>query len=161
MARYHGTNSDGEPLASMFVEIENRDQFGLDCSNLPSLTRQEFAADADINTIMAQYEKTGVISHLNQTPPQYLDLSDVPDLQQSIDLIREAETAFMSLPAVVRATFDNNAVKFVEFAQNPANIDKMREWNLAPPPPAPPEPQKVEIVNTPLPDVPAPVKNRE
>lgn len=147
--RYHGTNSDGEPLTSMYVEIPDREQFGLDCSNLPSLTRQEFADDADINTIMAQYEKTGVISHMNQTPPAYLDLTDVPDLQQSIDLIREAETAFMSLPATVRATFDNNAVKFVEFAQNPANIDQMRAWNLAPTPPAPPEPQKVEIVNPP------------
>jgi len=134
--------------------------YGLDCSNLPSLTRQEFADDADINTIMAQYERSGVISHVNNTPPAYLDLTDVPDLQQSIDLIREAEGAFMSLPAVVRASFDNSAVKFVEFAQNPDNIEKMREWGLAPPPPAPPEPQKVEIVNTPLPDV-APPGKRE
>lgn len=156
--RYQGCNSDGEPLSSMYVDRSTLPDpsFGLDCSNLPSLTRQEFAADADINTIMAQYEKTGVISHVNNTPPQYLDLSDTPDLQTAITIMRDAETAFMSLPAVVRATFDNNSIKFIDFAQNPANIEKMREWGLAPPPPAPPEPQKVEIVNAPA--EPAPSK---
>ena len=149
--RYQGHNSDGEPLTSMFVQIEDRDQFGLDCSNLPSLTRQEFASDADINTIMAQYEKTGVISHMNHTPPQYLDLTETPDLQTAITIMRDAEAAFMSLPATVRATFENNSIKFVDFAQNPENIDKMREWGLAPPAPEPPAPQKVEIVNSPEP----------
>lgn len=157
--RYQGTNSDGEPLSSMFVDRSSVSDpsFGLDCSNLPSLTRQEFAADADINTIMAQYEKSGVISHVNNTPPTYLDLTDVPDLQASIDLIREAEGAFMRLPATVRATFENSAVKFVEFAQNPDNVGKMREWGLAEPEPIEPPPQRVEIVNPPA-DTPAPAR---
>lgn len=134
----------------MYVEKDDaHPSFNLDCSNLPSLTRQEFADDADINVIMAQYEKTGVISHINSTPPAFLDLSDVPDLQTAITLIRDSETAFMTLPAKTRAEFDNDPVKFINYAENPENIERMREWGLAPKPDPEPAPQKVEIVNPP------------
>lgn len=145
--RYHGTNSDGETLSSMYVEKISGEQFGLDCSNLPSLTRQEFADECDINNLMAQYEKSGVISHVNRTPAQYLDLSETPDLQTAINMIRDAETAFMTLPAKTRAEFENNPVEFIKFAENPENLEKMREWKLAPPAPTEPPPQKVEVIN--------------
>jgi len=148
--RYHGTNCDGVPLSSAYVEKDgNNPAFNLDCSNLPSLTRQEFAEDCDINTILAQYEKTGVISHLNNQQPAYLDLDGVPDLQTAIQMIRDSETAFMSLSAKTRAEFDNDPVKFIQFAENPENIEKMREWKLAPPLPEEPAPTKVEVVNPP------------
>lgn len=150
--RNHGYNSDGEILSSAFVKKDDADPaFSLDCSNLPSLTRQEFAADADINTIMAQYEASGVISHINKTPPAHLDVTDVPDLQNAIQLIRDSEVAFMTLPAKTRLEFDNDPVKFIDYAQNPDNIEKLREWGLAEPLPVQPEPQKVEIVNPPDP----------
>lgn len=150
--RYHGTNSDGEPLSSMYVEKDGSNpSFSLDCSNLPSLTRQEFADDANINTIMAQYEKSGVISHINTTPPAYLDVSDVPNLANAIQLIRDSETAFMTLPAKTRLEFDNDPVKFIDWAQNPDNIDKLREYGLAEPLPIDPPPTKVEIINPPDP----------
>ena len=132
--RYYGTNSDGELLSSAFVE-KDRDnpRFNLDCSNLPSLTRQEFAAECDINTLMSQYEKTGIISHINPRTPQYLNLVGVPDLQTAHEIIQNAAREFMALPATTRAQFDNDPMKFVKFAENPDNIAKMREWGLAPP----------------------------
>lgn len=119
----------------------------------PSLTRQEFSEECDINVIMAQYEKTGVISHVVSREPLYLDLGDMPDFRTAMDMMAEAEKAFMSLPAKVRREFDNDAREFVEFAQDPANLDKMREYGLAPPAeepeppkaaPAPVEPPKAE-----------------
>lgn len=149
--RYHGTNSDGETLSSMYVEKLDSEQFGLDCSNLPSLTRQEFADECDINNLMAQYEKSGVISHVNKTPPQYLDLSETPDLQTAINIIRDAETAFMTLPAKTRAEFENNPVEFIKFAENPENLKQMQDWGLAPVPAPEAPPQKVEIINPPEP----------
>lgn len=139
--RYYGTNSDGELLSSAYVEKDGANpSFGLDCSNLPSLTRQEFADECDINILMDRYEKTGMISHVNPRNPQYLDLSDVPDLQTAHQVIQNAATEFMALPAKVRREFDNDPMEFVKFAMNPDNIDKMREWGLAPPKPeaAPP-----------------------
>lgn len=119
----------------------------------PSLTRQEFSDECDINVIMAQYERTGVISHVSKREPLFLDMTGVPDFRTAMDMMVEAEKAFMSLPAKVRKDFDNDARNFVDFAVNPENLDKMREYGLAPPapeeppeavPPAPVEPSKAE-----------------
>lgn len=132
--RYYGTNSDGELLSSAYVE-KDRDnpRFSLDCSDLPSLTRQEFADECDINNLMEKYEKTGIISHINPRTPQYLNLDGFPDLQTAHQIIQDATREFMALPASTRASFNNDPMAFVKFAENPENIAKMREWGLAPP----------------------------
>nr|QJB19316.1 MAG: internal scaffolding protein [Microvirus sp.] len=115
----------------------------------PSLTRQEFAEECDINTIMARYEASGVISHVNRAQPMYLDTTDYPDLQGAMDQFREAALAFNALPATVRREFDNDPQKFVDFASDPDSLPRMREWGLAPPVKAPPEPMQVRIVPEP------------
>lgn len=113
----------------------------------PSRTRQEFADECDINVLMARYEKTGVISHVAQREPMYLDLSGgVPDLQTALHTVMVAEQAFMTLPASVRKEFDNDPLKFVAFAEDANNLDKMREFGLAPPLPPETPPLKVEVV---------------
>lgn len=149
--RYQMDSSDsGEMESSAYVALD-RDPISnpaifLDCSDLPSLTRQEFAEECDINTLMAKYEKTGIVpANMNTATPQFLDVSDIPDLRQSMDILNNATAAFMSLPAIVRRDFDNDAMRFVEFAQDPKNIEKMREWKLAPPAPTPDEPATVHL----------------
>ncbi|QCQ84809.1 internal scaffolding protein [Blackfly microvirus SF02] len=102
----------------------------------PSLTRQEFLDECDINTIMAHYEANGVISHVNRAAPQYIDLTTMPpDYQTALGLLAEAETAFMTLPATVRREFNNDPQEFVAFASDPENLPQMRTWGLAPPAP--------------------------
>lgn len=136
--RDQGYNGDGEVMSSSFV---NHEPVDTDTPG-PSLTRQEFADECDINSIMARYETNGLLpSHVNPVSGQYLDLSDVPDLRSAIDLMRNAEAAFMRLPASARREFDNDPVKFVEFAQsdNEENHAKMREWGLMEPLPKEPE----------------------
>lgn len=119
----------------------------------PSLTRTEFAQECDINAIMARYEKTGVMpgQALPNREPVYMDLSDVPDYQTALQHVMAAQDAFMQLPAKARAEFDNNPAAFCEFAADPANLDRMREWGLAPPAPVEPEPVKVRVENPPPP----------
>lgn len=137
--------------SSAFVDIDRGNPaYYLDCSVEPSLTRQEFAAECDINNIMAQYEKTGVINHYARVEPRYVDVTGVPpDFATALNILADAEKAFMDLPAKVRREFDNDAVKFVEFAQDPKNLDQLRDWGLAEPLPVEPPPQKVEVVNAP------------
>lgn len=109
----------------------------------PSLTRQEFAEECDINTLMARYD-THVIGGPGNLParqPMYFDFADLPqDLMGYMAFMSDAEASFMSLPAVVRREFDNSAVEFVAFASDPANIDQMRSWGLAAPAKAPEAP---------------------
>lgn len=122
----------------------------------PSLTRQEFSEECDINTIMARYEQTGVVSHVNPREPMYVDFTVLPaDLAGTLAQLKLGEDAFMSLPAVVRREFDNNAIDFVAFASDPANLEQMREWGLAPPAePAAPAPSAPPVA---APAPPAPV----
>ncbi|AXH77494.1 MAG: internal scaffolding protein [Microviridae sp.] len=116
-----------------------------------SRTRQEFADECDINNIMDRYDATGVISHVDQRTPMYIDVSDVPDLQSALRVLDEAQRAFMSLPAKVRKEFDNDVHEFVSFAENGENLAKMREWGLAPPEKVPDPPMRVEVVTPPPP----------
>lgn len=119
----------------------------------PSRTRQEFAAECDINTLMERFEATGVVSHVNERKPMYLDLGDgVLPLQAALDTVRAATESFMSLPARARAEFDNDPVRFVEYAQNPDNIGRLVEWGLAEQV-VDPAPARVEVVNLPDPAV--------
>lgn len=149
MTIIQGLNSNGESLSSAAVEIDRANPaLYVDFTNTISLTRQEFADECDINNLMAQYEKTGIIpSNMNNNVPQFLDVSDVPDLMQANNILIEATAAFMALPATVRREFDNDAIKFVSFAQDPENLPQMRTWGLAPPEPVEPPPQKVEVIN--------------
>lgn len=114
----------------------------------PSMTRQEFADECDVNMLMARYEKTGVFPFPDgNASPRYLDLSDIPDFQTAMQVMIDANAAFMSLPATVRREFDNDPAKFVDYASDPEHLEQLREWGLAPPAPAVEPPAKVEIVN--------------
>jgi len=113
----------------------------------PSLTRQEFLEECDINTIMARYEAGGAVSHVNRSEPMYLDTTGYPDLQGAMDQFREASLAFAALPAKVRKEFDNDPQQFVDFASDPENLPRMREWGLAAPEKLPDAPVRVIVEN--------------
>lgn len=121
----------------------------------PSKTRQEFLEECDVNGIMERFERSGVWPYPEvDMSPRYFDATDVPDLQTAMAVLIDAEAAFMSLPARVRREFDNSALAFVAYAQDPANLEQMRAWGLAPPEEAPPAPMRVEVVGD-LPKAPA------
>lgn len=148
MPEYQGTNADGEPYGSPYVEHDTS-ATSIDCSH-DGKTRQEFAAECDINVLLAKYETTGVLNHYSRMEPLYMDLGDgVPDLATALAYLERAQEAFMTLNASARREFDNDPVKFVQFAENPDNLPRMREWGLAPPLPVEPAPVKVELTNPP------------
>lgn len=127
----------------------------------PSMTRQEFSDECDINKIMERYEKNGVLDpRLMNREPLYVDFTRVPtDLQSAMGMMLEADEAFGRLPASVRKEFDNDAFAFVDFASSPDNIGKLREWGLAPPEPQPAAPVRVEVVgSTPTPSPASPAE---
>lgn len=114
-----------------------------------SRTKSEFKDECNINSIMKRYAKTGVISHVSQRAPFFVDTTEMPDLMTAMNVMIAARQSFMSLSADVRKQFDNDPVKFVEFAEDPENIDQMREWGLAPPKAVEPGPMRVEVINPP------------
>lgn len=124
----------------------------IDFSGEPSRTVQEFAEDCDINTIMARFERTGVMPMDGSREPVYYDFTTMPtNLMESLDIMRLGEEAFMGLPATVRREFDNDPRMFLDFASDPENLSQMQSWGLAPPPAKPAEPMAVRIVGDPAP----------
>ncbi len=97
----------------------------------PTMTKQSFADECDVNNIMARFEKTGVLEHLNTHQGDYADFIGVEDYHTSLNRIHEATEAFMTIPANIRAEFDNDPGKFVAFADDPKNLDRMVELGLA------------------------------
>ncbi|QCQ84663.1 internal scaffolding protein [Blackfly microvirus SF02] len=129
MMHKQGCNADGELLRDVYVEHDPVNLAHAD----DGMTREEFKDECDINVLMAHYERTGVLNFFNPGQPQFLDVSAVPDLQSALHYMDTANTAFMSLPASVRREFDQDPLKFVDFATDPSNLSRMREWGLAPP----------------------------
>lgn len=116
----------------------------------PSMTKQEFVRECDINNILKQYSASGMLNHVNGKAAQgaYQDLPDALDFQESLNQVDAARTAFMSLPSKLRARFDNEPFNFLAFCSDPANLAEMRSLGLATQ--LPPEPPLTSIdVETP------------
>lgn len=94
-----------------------------------SMTEQAHKKECDMNHILREYSRTGLIKHAKQYEGRYDDVP-VSDFQEAMFLIKNAENMFNALPGSVRAAMDNDPAKFLEFVQNPANEDKMRELGI-------------------------------
>lgn len=105
------------------------EETGLRCED-PSKTQQNQRDEADINTIVRRFGLTGQLPE-NVRIPQYGDFTGVTDYQTALNAVKAAETAFMVLPADLRAKFDNDPHLYVEFCTNPDNADELVKLGLA------------------------------
>ena len=113
-----------------------------------SMTQQHMKAECDINNIMRIWQKTGVIDHVNTHAGNYGDFLSAVDYQSACNAVIAADEAFSSLPSSLRKRFDNSPAVFLEFVQNPDNLDEMYDLGLAikpnnntPPEEEPPSPE--------------------
>lgn len=103
---------------------------GLLCSD-KSLTKQSEASGCDVNIIVQRWLKSGGAMDLSQRVGQFLDVADLPsDYHSAITFVRNAESMFMALPVSVRERFDNDPGRFLDFAQNPANVPELVSMGL-------------------------------
>lgn len=107
------------------------------------ITKQSHKSECDIHNILRQFQRTGIITHINNQRPSFDDLPDPVDFQQSLAILEQAETAFAALPSAVRDHFDNSPQAFLEAFADPKQADYLREVGLKNPlsaaaPPAPP-----------------------
>lgn len=127
---------------------DSRDRVAISFEGTESMTEQCHKQECDINTILKKYDKTGLITHVNKAAAQYGDFTVVNEYAESMQLVLNAENAFMELPSAIRKKFGNDPGAFMEFATDPKNNDALVDMGLAM---VPNEPviQKVEVVNTP------------
>lgn len=116
-------------------------------------TQQHQKDECDINMLMERFQKSGVITHLAQGPPQYGDFSAVQDYETAKRRCAEAESDFAELPALIRRRFDDDPANLLEFLSNEENDAEAIAMGLLPPMPNP----EAEVnLDPPTPETPAP-----
>lgn len=100
----------------------------------PSMTKQSFAEETDINFIVARFKKGHDISaSVRERVAQFGDFSNVPSYQDAMDFIARATGMFMSLDATVRERFVNDPGRMVSFLKDPKNYDEAVKLGLVVP----------------------------
>jgi phage internal scaffolding protein len=101
---------------------------GLACEE-PSLAQQHYKDECDINTILQKFNITGL---LPQSPlsPRYGDFSGIGDYHTALNRVIAAQDEFEGLPAQIRARFDNDPAKLIEFLGNENNRAEAEELGL-------------------------------
>jgi phage internal scaffolding protein len=92
---------------------------GLVCPE-ESLTKQSFKEQSDINVIVNKFMKTGVMPE-TVNMPRYGDFTEATDYQTALNLVMQAEDAFMELPATLRARFENDPGQLLAFIEDDSN----------------------------------------
>lgn len=101
----------------------------IDCSE-PVLTDQSSKNACDINVIMANYNKTGMFSHVSLQQPQYIDNTTIPNLEQAFSIARIASDMFMELPAYIRKLMDNNPANLENFIADNENKEILQKYGI-------------------------------
>lgn len=116
------------PLVKHAFSFREPREFAIS-SDKPSKTRQEFAQECDINTIMGRYAVTGVLDYVNKHQPTFEDVSAL-DFTTAMETVAAARSAFYDLPANVRDRFDNEPAFMLGFLENPQNRKEAEELGL-------------------------------
>ena len=95
------------------------DESGLNCEDL-SLAQQHQKDDADINTIVKRFGLTGELPQFDKQP-RYGDFTDVTDYHSAMNAVAQANQEFMTLPAEMRARFNNDPAALIEFLADDNN----------------------------------------
>ena len=103
---------------------------GVDCSDDPGVTDGSQAAELDVNQIIRRAQKSGILPGVD-VERVYADVSNSVDYHKALNLILNANDQFMSLEAEIRARFENDPAKFMDFVHDPKNVDEMIELGLA------------------------------
>lgn len=86
-------------------------------------TKQSFKEECDINNLMAKYLRTGRMEHVNQALPRFECVSG-HDFQSAQNLIANAASMFEDIPSTIRARFDNDPGKLLDWVHDPKNAQE-------------------------------------
>jgi len=101
---------------------------GLHCEDA-SLTQQHFKDECDINNILRQFNVTGLLPEAPLSP-RYGDFTGISDYQTALNQVIAAEDEFMSLPANIRARFNNDPGQLIDFMENNENRNEAIKLGL-------------------------------
>lgn len=96
------------------------------------MTRQAHKDECDINVIMSQYEKSGLLAHVNEYQGEYADYDEI-DFHEAMNTVVKAEQMFESVPSSIREKFNNDPGKFLDAVTHEETGEAtLRELGLLP-----------------------------
>lgn len=119
-----GFNYDGDAVSR---------ETALSCDPEGSVTQQQFRDECDINEIVRRFGLTGKLPE-NPRMPVSGDFTGISDYQSAVNMVLNAEAAFMEFPADVRERFNNDPQKMMEFISLEKNRDEAIRMGLVPKP---------------------------
>lgn len=96
----------------------------------PSLTDQSDKNYLDINNIMKNYAKTGILPQFQEKVAHYIDATELPSYIEAHAQIKEAKELFNAIPANIRKLMDNNPKNLEPFLKNPENKELLYKYGL-------------------------------
>lgn len=129
-----------KPWEKLIVPCDNHE---------PSKTWQAAKDECDVNLIIANYNRTGLMNHVNPKQARYGDFSEALELQEAIQLVRQAEAEFMALPAPIRAMANNDPVVFMEMLADEGAVAALKAAGLPVREPGQEETPKAEAAQPP------------
>lgn len=121
-------------------------------SDQPSMTKQSFMDECDVNLLVKRSEQGQHTRHINPNTPIYGDFSNVDDYSAALSKMRLAETAFDNLPKQIRDRFDHDPGQLLDFMDDKENVDEARQLGLLPAAPA----ESTTVPTEPAPEIPVP-----
>lgn len=90
-----------------------------------TMTEQHHKKACDINTIMARYQKTGLVDHVNRHSGSYGDATGA-DFKAAQDLVATHKSIFEELPAQIRAEYDNDVAIYLDDVATEEGVERLK-----------------------------------
>jgi len=95
------------------------------------ITEQSHARTTDVNFIVDQFNRTGILKHSEIYASQYGELPSGDIYEEAQTQIASANQMFQSLPPGVRQEFPGGTQQFLEFLNNEENREEMTALGLS------------------------------
>lgn len=99
-----------------------------------SMVQQSEAQIADINEIVARYQKTGILDHLSRHESSFGSITG-EQYKDYCDAIAQTNSLFEQLPSAAREFFQNDKAAFLDYVSDLTEDrrDQLAEFGLVPP----------------------------
>lgn len=114
-----------------YTRFDRPDSPALDFTDSPSLARQEFEPECNINNILAKFKVTGVLvdpTVRSLRTPMFLDCTSIPNLEQYHEMLNNLVEQFDRLPDEVKDVFGGDAHAAMQWFSRASDRQVVELW---------------------------------
>ena len=117
-------------MPKFFTRFDRPETKGITFSK-PSLTEQSHKQDCDINVLVSNYARSGILGDPSSYRPLVFgDFSKLGSLQEQRNALSEISSYFDQLPSETREAFSNDPMKLVDAFLDPSKKDLLLAHKL-------------------------------